>query len=94
MILSNSQYICIIMKIDWSTLLELVSSFIFIIDKKNENDDTIDDPYIDACENLKIDIGQQTTMNDHARPEKKTSEVVNLEDTEVVTATENIYYYI
>ena len=82
------------MKIDWWTLLELVSSFIFIIDKQNENDDTIDDRYIDACENLKIDIGQQTTMNDHARPEKKTSEVVNLEDTEVVTTTENIYYYI
>ena len=82
------------MKIDWSTLLELVSSFIFIIDKQNENDDTIDDPYVDNCENLKIDIGQQTTMNDHARPAKKTSEVVNLEDTEVVTTTENIYYYI
>ena len=94
MIISNSQYFCIIMKIDSSTLLELVSSFIFIIDKQNENDDTIDDPYIDACENLKIDIGQQTTMNDHARPEKKTSEGINLEDTEVVTTTENIYYYI
>ena len=52
----------------------------------------IDNPYDDAYENLKPDIGQSTNMNDPTRPEKKTSEAVNLEDTEVVTASENIYY--
>ena len=63
-------------------------------DKQNKNDETLDDPYDDAYENLKTDIGQPITINDHARPEKKTAEPVNLEDTEVVTATDNIYHYI
>ena len=66
--------------------------FLFIPGKPNQNDDKIDNPNDDAYENLKPNIGQSTKMNDPTRPEKKTSEAVNLEDTEVVTASENIYY--
>ena len=79
-----------------------------IIDKRNENDDPFDVIYNDPYEILESEIVQPTKMNqDHVienpyyeedfdlervRSEKKSSKVVNLEDTEIVTAAENIYY--
>ena len=80
------------MNIHLTTLLESVFSFLIVLGKQNQSVDMIDDPYDDAYENLKADIGQSTKMNDHTRPEKKTSEAINLEDTEIVRASDNIYY--
>ena len=91
-----------------SSILCYTKLLLLIIGNQNENDDQFDDAYDGAYENLQSEIVQPTKMNqdhlienpyyekdfdlEHVRSEKKSSKIVNLEDAEVVTAAENIYY--
>ena len=81
---------------------------LFIADTCNQNDESLDDVYDSAYENLKEETKKQgkvsnddvvenpyyeTDFNlEQETTQKKNTEAVNLEETEVVIAKENIYY--